>query len=776
MPLPAPATPASRSSRSEPSLTEGLLRRPVDFLHQAVLRGRRAAGEPVLRRAFLAGVCAAVLAVILSLIAQVLLLGAWRIGATAPALGFGAAPAASLQALPTGEWRLPPDQAVGGIVANALAIDARTLPGLQLRVEAHRAPVDIEVGWTRLAAGDRPATLRFRVPPSLHDHTVRLQLAGARGWNGTVTRLAFVVRAPAAGTTLTLTAPEPIPATPGAALAWWVDAAFADRPALLGTEGDAARTARQAERVLPAAVWLALASGVLWLGYAVIGRRSSPRALAMALLGSASTLVLVGMALGVAMLMLQVLPARSTLLGLLATGALVLAASLEAAPRPTPVALAVGALGAALLVLVWLAPGPGVATAIAAAVLAAPERQAWRVRSIVVGALLVLALALGAHAQGLTAAFLPSGVLPLRDPTGPLLAFLPWALPALGVLFGALLLASQWPRGASPAALDTRALVAAFAYGSGVLLALALGEAGETGFLLPLALLVALTLRTRLVAPLPDQATATEATVPLTERSAAVQALYRAATNAFLDCAARRELREALRHLDRMQEIAPEQSDTHWARLALTLAGTSRGDAAEAAGERSYRLLAERLSAGALTLDAVKPEQVHFTLFEAAWPRDDLSVLASLASCLPEGLTRLRTQARLALAQGGAPGLWRWLGEQGFPPELVLERIECALLIGDLEAAKSALDASGIPLASPAGQCYYLRLLLRVRGPAATEAEILKQVTWQPDLAPAQMAMAELLAAQGKRDAARVRLAQAERCEAAFWPGVRAAR
>ncbi|MFN3629223.1 MAG: hypothetical protein ACK4XK_04055 [Casimicrobiaceae bacterium] len=745
--------------------------------HDAAKKGRAAAAlvrgwlaEPALRWAFAGGILAVLGVIALVLVAQLLLLGAWRFGLASEPLGFEPAPASPLQRLPTGEWRLPPDRTTAGIVANRLALDARAVPGLRLKVEAQREPIEIEIGWTRLGGGERPATLRYRLPPSAHDRTVRLQLVGAREWDGTITRLALVVRAPTAvGSLLTFGAPEPIPATPSAALAWLAEAALADRPALRAQD-EARGGAAQAARVLPAAVWLGAVFALLWLGYAVAGRQLSPRVLAAALVGSAAALMLVGFVLGIGALMLQVLPARGTLLGLLATAALILAQIQRGAPSRA----AVLALVTAVLVLTWLEPGLGAASAWAVGLLATPGRWADRVRRGAVAVLGLVTLGVAAHAQGLTARLFPVDALPLVDPTSALLGFLPWALPPLGVTFGALLLASHWPRARPLVAMDARALTAAAGFAGLLVLSLALGAPGQAGYLLPLAVLIGLALLPRLAAPLPERRTPAATTLPLTERSAAVQSMYAAVVGAFLNAAARRDWRDAHRQLDRLAEIAPEHSETHWARVALSVAGVLTESRDRLAAAESYRaLLALRATARPPALLVLKPEQFELTLAEAAWAADDLPALAALAETMPPGLARLRVQARSALAEGGPAQLWRWLAEHGFPPELMLERIECAFLLDDLEAAKAALDASGIPIQSPAGQCYYQRMLLRARGPSFAEAEILKQVTWYPQLAPAQMAMAELLAAKGELDAARVRTAQAERCEAAFWPAAR---
>ncbi|MCX8099278.1 MAG: hypothetical protein N3F11_09825 [Casimicrobiaceae bacterium] len=712
------------------------------------------------RRALFWGAVAAAGWLGLALLIQGLLLAAWRFGADSPGLAFKPVDAAPFQPLPEGDWRLPPGATVGGLLASGISLDAAMYPALEWRIEAHAQPLDIEVAWATIGALDRPKSIMFRVPPANHDRRERLQLAGAPGWSGTIARLGVVVRSAGGGMPVTVGTPRLVAASPANALAWLRDEWFAGRPAV--------RAAEQPLRVVPLVLWLMLALAGTGLSLWTLRARMTPGAFAASLVGAAAVFAGAALMIGVQVLAHQVLPARPTLSGLLSVALLVVVAGARGARDEGWPALArwQWALVAASVGLVtvfdrWLALG----TAVAAGILALPQSKLPLARRAMFAVLFVGALVLGAAAQGL----LGSPALPvgwaLRDPT-PILAsrLVEAGLPAT-LAAAAGLLWILWPNQAARKVAMERAGLALVFFLPLIALAHATGALGHAGWWATVSGLVALGAWASLSAPLPERMPQRLRAIPLEERSAPVRRLYAAAALAFRDSAAAGQINEARRHLERLREIADDATETHWARLALTLA-EGRVEALDAPALASYAALLERLP---LTGEAIAAEQLHFTLFELAWQRGDLAALERLREHLRPGAVRTRLEARLALEREGAEAMWRVLEAAGFPQELVFERIECALLLNDLERAKQALDAAGLQIQSLPGQCYLARLKLRALGPAAVEQEITKLVTWNHEFGLAQVAAAELYRAKGQPEAAAVRIAFARRLAPEFW-------
>lgn len=684
-----------------------------------------------------------------------------------PTPEFQAVPAAPLVRASDGSWQLPAGASTGGSTASALDLRAATLPALQTRIDAHALPIEIEIAWARLGALDRPTSQRYRLEPSSEPRTHVLQLVGQREWTGTIARLAVVVRA--GGTSAVPLGFElrPVAAAPGDAVSWLIEEWFDERPALRG--------AAQPVRVLPLSLWWAV--GVALLALLTVGvSRWQPAAWTARFIAGqgvvlVATLVLSAL-IGLARIGTHPVTVLSVALVAVAVGAATrgIAAPADQAARSRPMAWG-GTAAAALVILaslgrggVWLAA----ATGLAALVLVGRERLG-RWRWLVPLASFLALLAVLAAVQGyLRWAGVDPATLPrLADPTVPLGQAAVSAWPLVGMAAVSLALTVLWPGTLGSAArLGTLLLAAAAAVGVAAVAA-ASGVAPHGTLLAPVAcwLVVAGGLRAR--DPLPETASAAAEARPrrLHERSEQARALYAAAIGAMYECAARGDLGEARRHLDRAADIAADENEVLWGEVALALA---QGQSSRA--EPAYRTLLSRIP---LTDGAVSAEQMHFSLHELAWALDDVAALERIQSTLGSASVKARIAARCALEREGADAMWRALDAAAFPHELALEQIECALLRNDVEAAKAALERSGIPVDSVAGQCYVARLKLRVQGAAHAEKDIYRLATWHPELAPAEVAVGELLAAKGDAAGARVRFERARALDAAFWVPIR---
>lgn len=714
------------------------------------------------------GVAAAVVALVLALAAQLLLLGAWRLGLVVSTPEFQAVPAAPLVRAADGSWQLPAGASAGGIIASALDLRAETRPALRLRVDAHALPIEIEIAWARLGALDRPVSQRYRLEPSSEPRTHMLQLVGHRDWAGTIARLAVVVRASGASPVPLAFEPRSVAAAPGDAISWLIEEWFEARPALRG--------AGQPVRALPLSLWWAVGVALLALLTAGVSRWRPAAWTARFIAGQGIVLVaalVLSALIGLARVGIHPVTMLAVALVAVAVGAAtrgVLAPKHQAARSRL---LAWGGLAAAALVIlaslgrggVWLAA----ATGLAALVLLGRERLGrWTWLVPLVGFLTLLAMLAAVQGYLSWAGVEPAALPRLADPTVPLGQTAVSAWPLVGIAATSLALTVLWP--GTPGAgtrLGTLLLAAAVALGV-IAVAAASGVPPHGTLLAPVACWLVVAGWSRLQDPLPETASeaADEGPRTLHERSQQARALYAAAIGAMYECAARGELGEARRHLDRAAEIAADESEVLWGQVALALA---QGQLSRA--EPAYRALLSRVP---LSDGAVSAEQMHFSLHEMAWALDDVVALERIQSTLGSAPVKARIAARCALEREGADAMWRTLEAAAFPPELAPEQIECALLRNDVEAAKAALERSGIPIDSVAGQCYVARLKLRVLGAAHAEKDIYRLATWHPELAPAEVAVGELLAAKGDVAGARVRFERARALDAAFWVPIRA--
>ncbi len=706
------------------------------------------------RRGLVTGLLACLASLLLALLLQILLLGGWRIGQADIRLAMSSPSGSSALVDGEGQIQWQPQQPPSIVVARNLDLNASALLALEFEAGPNPFPLQIELAWTSTRDLRRAQSQVFTIPAATSARRLVLNLRGHPAWDQRITSVALALRAQA-NTPAWTTGPielraASITGAAGLTFRHW----FSKDPPLTSPE--------QGGRILPLIVWLALAS-ILAIGIGHLAtRRKQPVPRAATLSGILlSTFVLAALlalaqAPGSLHRAAHLLPFGWLLLAL-CSGTLAL--QLRSDRRE---ALFWGGLCAlSFMLLAAYQPrlaGISLLTMLAAALV---HRHGQLLKPILPLAILLPPMLASGLAQGFlgSAAWLKQVGLHLRDPSLWLGEALMDQATLIYPVLTLALVSWLWPCPSGHPRWQPAALVGAY-----VALLAMLGLAATDAPPPEPSLLLWPTLLMLGLAALPAlrQVAAHAAELRPQARSEAdlsdqARRLFEASLGAFVEDMTQDRPGEAKRHWQRLQALAPEATATLWAELGL--------------GIKEGRLAQVRASFEQLRMRwPLASDQHRFTLLEYAWLTRDAEALKALIPAAPTGPTRAKAAAWLALREAGPKAALAALGPEPGAEMLVLERAELCLLLDDLPGTQQALEASGIPIESIAGQCYVNRLGLRALGPAHYALKIQQQATWYPELAIAQVAMGELLLKQGDREGAAARFRHALKLDPGLWP------
>jgi hypothetical protein len=712
------------------------------------------------------GIVWALLALFVVWALQVTLLSGWHAGIAAPTIPLAPTNAAvSVDAKANNALSYsfvgPP------AVSATQSINVRTddVLGVSLSFDRIAPGTTLTLGWVGIRDRRKPSNLAVKLQPSATAQTIYVPLRGHSAWRDNITQFAVVLVAPPGSQAMTLNNPSFVAATPAAATSHALNTWF-DSPSQL-------QSSAVAQRVLPISLLVALAALIAFAAIWFLKREAPlPRRSAML----SATMLFCVFAFVFALFASSAFALSEALLPWwLASAALFVAcfgryiSFPPAIARMFPVEIVSLLIAAAAVV----AGGLGFTWVVLAVLVA---HVANRFSSMFDHARSLLffapAVAVGALVQAANAKHVELPGISMADPSASVASLFHQSAAFAAIAFVLLLAYAFWPRTTSRGTFPGAGLtlwfvligtIGAFAF---VLRGQdnAIATNGAAWILLPVLIATFAWLSPRFVSPVATAAEETKIERTEHDLSAVVRQLFDGSAASFDAVIQSDHPGGALAPLNRMKEIAPASTITRAAELRYALKNNKLESA------RAAYLALKQADTAALD------ESARTTLLEYANRSEDFGTVIALASTGVPTETNVRMLARAQLLQSAPENLetaqkaaLATLESCPKPNALSHEIAELHLLNNDWQAAQRALVDSQITPQSLPGQIYVARLGFRATGQSSYVDQIQKFATWNNALGIAQMAMGELLLAQGNAQGARARFQLACKLDATLW-------
>jgi hypothetical protein len=715
------------------------------------------------------GVAFALIALLSVLALQVTLLSSWHTGIATPNIPLVPTNAAvSIDAKVNNALSYSFVGVPAVSATQSINVKTDEVLGISLSFDQIAPDSTLTLGWVGIRDRRKPSNLAVKLSASTTPQTIYVPLRGHSSWRDNITQFAVVLVAPPRSPTMTMSNAIFVAATPAAAtshaLGSWFDSASQLQPSAV------------AQRVLPVSLLVALAA---LIAFAAIGflKRDATHARRDAML--AATLFLSLFALGLALFAPNAFAFTEALLPWwLASAALGVACFGRFIELPATIArlfpveiisLVIAAMSLALggLGFVWVA--------LAVIVL----HLAYRFSSLFENARSFLffapTIAVGAVVQAAQAKHVDLPGVSFADPSTSVAALIHQSAAFVAIAIVLLLAYTFWPRTIGRGARSGVGVTLWFVL-IGTISAFVLRPQdnpmtanGAAWILLPFLITAFAWLSPRFVSPVTTAIAETKIERTENDLSSVVRQLFDGSAASFDAVIQSDHPGGALAPLNRMKEIAPASAITRAAEVRYALKNDKLASARAA-----YFALKQ---ADASTLS----DSSRRALLEYANRSDDFEAVIERASANASSEANCRMIARAQLldatldnriaAQKEALATLESLPK---PNSLAHEIAELHLLLDDWQAAQLALVGSPITPQSLSGQIYVARMGFRATGGQSNYVEqIQKLATWNNTLGIAQLAMGELLLAQGNAQGARARFLLARKLDPTLWAAER---
>jgi hypothetical protein len=718
-------------------------------------------------RAHTWGAIVAVLALVLMAIVQIAAFSAWRMGLAdrnipvAPVNAAVVVDEKNRDALVFSFVGIPAVSATKSINVNT----DRVL-GVSLSFDRIPEQTKLTLGWVGTRDRRKPSNLAVPLAASKEATSVYVPLRGHSEWRDSITQFAVMLASRPGSEAVTLSRIEFVDATPSSALShaskrWFASPSFTKPPG-------------SAERVIPLSALLAIAAAIAF-GAIAWRRRNDALAWRDASFGALAAFALVA-------LLLSAFRPEAFSLNAASVPWLLSAAAISFAlfgqrfakrarfelPSIAEIASILCAIGS-----LWFGHWPFAWVAITVVVALLAHRFLATFPYAKASLFFAPLLALGGFAQAIAAKQIVVADTALRDPSS-LLANLIEQSGAVASTAIVLLLALLFSHASRRGKRDSVAAIALWFATLGTIACLIVLPAdrileistGAIWILLPIVVAVFAWVMPSFLAPVGATTIAAVANNKTEhDLSDVVRQLFDGAAESFTQAIRGERPASAFAPLNRMKEIAPASFITRAAELNFALLGTNLVSVHDA-------YLALKTAPESALDDAQKSLVLAY-----ANRTNDFDEVVARTRALPPTEHSLRLFARASVLRASESELEaarlaaiEALSSCPTPNNLAHEIAELHLLARDWEAARNALAGSSIALDSPAGQVYVSRLgFVATNGQRSYVEQIQRHATWNSTLAVAQVAMGELLLAEGNLPGARARFKLAKDGDITLW-------